>query len=242
MSENTFYNHALHFDFTYPEKKRNTFSYAYRDSKFEFSNLKSSLWIEGNKIRTSLSENAKPLFASTFLKSGDSGDGLQYAQQLADLRWQKDDDVVLDSLKIIEPRLKSVSDISLAGKPLIAGDIGSGKLVPLAAMGKGMNQIAHIIFQIVSAKGGVVLIEEVESGFHYSVLADVWKAIDNAASYGTQIFATTHSRECVLSAHEALKPERLRYHRLEQIDGEIRCRTYSPDILKSAFKFNFEVR
>lgn len=203
----------------------------------------SFLWLEENSVHTQSRASAKPLFPSTLLKSKGSGDGPEYAQQLADLRSRKEDPVDLDALKIIEPRLESVSDISLASDPVIVGDIGFDKLIPLAAMGEGMNQIARIILKMISAQGGVALIDEVENGLHYSVQTDVWKAIDETARQSNiQVFATTHSRECVLSAHEALKPERLRYHRLEQIDGELRCRTYSPDILKSAFKFNFEVR
>lgn len=165
------------------------------------------------------------------------------AQQLANLRSRKEDQVVLDALKIIEPRLKDISDISLTGEPLIVGDIGFDKLIPLAAMGDGMNLIARIILKMVYAQDGVALIDEVENGLHYSIQTDVWKAIDETARQcNIQVFAVSHSRECVLSAHEAIKPERLRYHRLEQFDGEIRCRTYSPDILESAFEFGFEVR
>ena len=225
-SESQFYNHMIKFELTSSEN----------DAPYE-----SSLWLEENKTRAR--DSAKPLFASTLLKSRGSGDGSEYAQQLADLRSRKKDQVVLDALKIVEPRLKSVSDISLTGNPLIVGDIGFDKLIPLAAMGDGMNQIARVILKMVYAQDGVALIDEVENGFHYSIQENVWKAIDEMARQSNiQVFAATHSRECVLAAHKAIEPERLRYHRLEQIDGEIRCRTYSPDILKSAFKFNFEVR
>ncbi len=228
ISESIFYNRSIKLEF---------------DSSRNYVPYTNYLWLEDNRIITRPRDSAKQLFASTLLKSGDSGDGPEYAQQLAELRRRKEDQVVLDALKIIEPRLESVSDISLTGNSLIVGDIGLDKLIPLAAMGDGMNQIARIILKMVSAQDGVALIDEVENGFHYSIQENVWRAIDETARRSNiQVFAATHSRECVLSAHEAIKPERLRYHRLEQIDSEIRCRTYSPDILESAFEFNFEVR
>ncbi len=227
-SESLFYNHSIKFEMTSSEN----------DAPYV-----SSLWLEDNSVSTRPRDSAKPLFASTLLKSRGSGDGPEYAQQLADLRSRKEDQVVLKALKIIEPRLKSVSDISLTSEPLIVGDIGFDKLVPLASMGDGMNQIARVILKMVSAQGGIALIDEVENGFHYSIQADVWKAVDGLARQSNiQVFATTHSRECVEAAQKAIESERLRYHRLEQIDGEIRCRTYRPDILKSAFEYNFEVR
>ena len=205
--------------------------------------VETRVMIKENNLQMESPGSVPLLFPCSFHLNRESIDSPAYARQLADLRWQKEDEDVLDALKILEPRLKSVSDISLTGNPLIVGDIGFDKLVPLASMGEGMNQIARIILKMVSAQGGVALIDEVENGFHYSVQTDVWKAVDELARRSNiQVFAATHSRECVLAAHEAIKPERLRYHRLEQIDGEIRCRTYRPDILKSAFEYNFEVR
>lgn len=44
----------------------------------------------------------------------------------------------------------------------------------------------------------------IENGLHYSTMVEVWKAIAEAARRAeTQIFATTHSWECIKAAHEA---------------------------------------
>ncbi len=187
-----------------------------------------------------LQEGVPALFSRSFNLNRDNP---EYARQLADLIWKKEDGPVLSALKIIEPRLVSVTDNSIAGDPIIVGDIGKPKLVPLSVMGKGMNQVVGLILKLVAAKGGVALIDEVENGIHHSVQSDVWAAVDEAARQSdTQVFAATHSLECVRAAHKAINADRLRLHRLQKKDGEIHCVTYSPEEIQSVFDFNFEVR
>ena len=97
---------------------------------------------------------------------------------------------------------------------MIWGDIGLSELVPLPAMGEGITQIARLVLAIASAPDGVVLVDKVENGIHHSVLPDVWRAIDEVAKqFRTQIFATTHSFECIEVAHQALGPDGFLLHR-----------------------------
>lgn len=202
-----------------------------------------SLWFKDGQLQRHPPEGVPALFSWSFNLNRGIKENPDYAQKLADLKWRKEEDAVLNALKIIEPQLKSVSDNSFAGLPVIAGDIGLSKLVPLSVMGDGMNQIARLIIMLVAAQGGVALIDEVENGIHHSVQSDVWAAIDEAARQSdTQVFATTHSRECVKAAHKAITGDRLRLHRLQKKGDEIRCVTYSPEEIQSLFDFNFEVR
>ena len=130
------------------------------------------------------------------------------ATRLGQLRRQKQGDLLLKALQVIEPKLQSIEDNSSSGTPMIWGDIGLSELVPLPVMGEGMTQIARLVLAIASVPDGVVLVDEVENGIHHSVLPrNVWRAIDEAAKqFRTQIFATTHSFECVIeAAHESLE-------------------------------------
>ena len=165
------------------------------------------------------------------------------AIRLGRLRRQKQGDLLLKALQVIEPKLQSIEDNSSSGTPIIWGDIGLSELVPLPAMGEGMTQIARLVLAIASVPNGVVLVDEVENGIHHSVLPDVWRAINEAAKqFRTQIFATTHSFECIEAAHQALGSDGFRLHRLEASDAENRCVTYEPDSLDAAIRHNFEVR
>ena len=136
------------------------------------------------------------------------------------LRRKKQGALLLKALQIVEPRLQSIEENSSSGIPMIWGDIGLSELVPLSAMGEGMTQIARLVLAIASVPDGIVLIDEVENGIHHSVLPDVWRAIDEAAKqFHTQVFATTHSFECIEAAHQALGPDGFLLHRLEASDA-----------------------
>ena len=164
------------------------------------------------------------------------------ARRLALLRKAKLGHFVLEALRIIEPRLQGVEDNSASGVPMIWGDIGLSELIPLPVMGEGMTRIARLVLGIASAMDGVVLVDEIENGLHHSVLPKVWQAVDTTAKqFKTQVFATTHSFECVEAAHEALGAEGFRLHRLEVSGTENRCVTYEPEAIAAALRHNLEI-
>lgn len=147
------------------------------------------------------------------------------AELFSKLETYNKQEILLESLKIIEPRLKKLTIVVIGGEPILHGDIGIGRLVPLPVMGEGMCRITSLILRIANAPGGVVLIDEIENGLHYSVLSKVWEAIGKAArDFKTQVFATTHSLECIIAAHEAFSKSEeydFRLHRLDWINGKI---------------------
>ena len=169
--------------------------------------------------------------------------GQEDAIRLANLRKQKREHLLLEALRVIEPKLQSVEENSASGTPLIWGDIGMKELVPLAIMGEGMSRIARLVLSISAVADGIVMVDEVENGIHHSVLPDVWAAIETAAKqFNTQVFATTHSLECVRAAHKALAEDDFRLHRLEFYEDGNRCVTYDPETIGAALDFNLEVR
>ena len=106
-----------------------------------------------------------------------------------------------------------------------------------------MTHLTRIVIAAASVPGGVLLVDEIENGLHHSVLPDVWRVVGKAAEqFNTQVFATTHSFECVEAAHEALGADGFSLHRLEVVDGENRCVTLSPTALSGAIRHNLEMR
>src|SRR5262249_48001630 len=114
---------------------------------------------------------------------------------------------IMPALSFIDRRLKRLSLAPLAGESVIHGDVeGLRQLVPLPFMGEGMRRVLSIVLAIANAQGGIVLIDEIENGLHYSVQKQVWQAIGAAARQANvQIFATTHSWECIQAAHQAFR-------------------------------------
>ena len=91
----------------------------------------------------------------------------------------------LNALKILEPKLLSLSIALPDGKPMIYGSTGSSK-IPLHLMGEGMNRLASMLLLIFKAKNGIVLIDELENGFHYSILAPVLEGYINFLQKNTK--------------------------------------------------------
>ena len=203
--------------------------------------VKSHIHMKGQRVEFTQPATNAP-FGGIILLSR-IGNIQEDAIRLGILRRQKQGDLLLKALQVVEPRLQSIEDNSSSGIPLIWGDIGLSELVPLSVMGEGMTQIARLVLSIASVPDGIVLVDEVENGIHHSVLPDVWRVIEEAAKqFRTQIFATTHSFECVMAAHESLRKNRFRLHRLETDDKTSRCITYEPDAIDAAIRHNLEVR
>ena len=153
---------------------------------------------------------------------------------------------LLETLKIVEPRLKRLTTIFRAGVPMIYGDIGLGRMLPLPLMGDGLGRLTSILLAIVNAPHGVVLVDEVENGLHHTIMDKVWQAIGDAARRSdTQIFATTHSFDCIRAAHQAFEAGGtydFRLHRLERTDDTIEAVTYDQEVLAAAMRADMEVR
>jgi AAA15 family ATPase/GTPase len=70
--------------------------------------------------------------------------------------------------------------------------------VPLSRFGEGLRRIIQVVLHIYSAKDGFLLIDEFENGLHYSVQEKIWHVIfEMAQRLNIQVFATTHSRDCI---------------------------------------------
>lgn len=111
---------------------------------------------------------------------------------------------VFKGLRLIDERIREVvkvgeqDDITFI---LIYND--SDEKLPLSSLGDGMTHLFHIILGLVNAKEGLLLIDEFENGLHYEIHADVWKLIFSLAKQlEVQVFATTHSGDCVSAFQE----------------------------------------
>lgn len=177
-----------------------------------------------------------------------SGGGLaeRELKSFSEVEAGKRQEEMLSSLRILEPRLQRLAILLVAGKPIIHGDIGLPHLVPVALMGEGMRRVLSIVLAITTSSGGRVLIDEVDNGLHHSVMKDVWQAIARAArAADVQVFATTHSWECIQAAHHAFKdspPYEFRYLRLDRRGEDIVVKNLDENMLDTVEKTDLEVR
>jgi AAA15 family ATPase/GTPase len=155
---------------------------------------------------------------------------------------------LIEALQILDPRLCRLTLLLKQKIPVIYADIGIGTRIPLQMMGEGVMRLTKLVIGIASAPGGLVLMDEVENGLHYSVMKRVWSALAAAArAADAQLFATTHSWECLTAAHAAFSESEAYDFRLQRLErlrdtDDIRAVTLDQESLQAAIEGGFEVR
>ena len=96
------------------------------------------------------------------------------------------------------------------------------------------------------ASGGMMLIDEIENGMHYRVQEEMFSLLLRLAkAFDVQIFATTHSRECIIAAHQALNRDGHRefaYYRLDSRGKEVKAVSYDVEMLDTSIEFGMGIR
>ena len=124
------------------------------------------------------------------------------------------EEVVRDALRIITPEFENLTfvrnDEGYKGPRQIFRRFARVKVsdsphpVPLNSLGDGMLRVLQLVLKVFPAKGGFLLIDEFENGLHFSVQEKVWKLLfEMAQKLDIQIFATTHSWDCIESFAKA---------------------------------------
>jgi Predicted ATPases len=154
---------------------------------------------------------------------------------------------LVDLLRIIEPRLQDLKYLKLGSQPLVYADVGMEDLIPTTQLGQAFTRLLRLFSEILVAGSKIILIDEIENGIHYSAMPKVWKGIAAMARQeDLQIFATTHSYECIRYAHQAFSSEPvydLALHRLERHDnGNVRAVTLDRESLATSFDLEWEIR
>lgn len=141
---------------------------------------------------------------------------------------------ILKALQIADGRIKRFNFVKVNNTttiPMVLLD-GNETKMPISEMGDGMTHILNIIISLLDCKNGVLLLDEAESGLHYSTQQELWRLIfELADKYNVQVFATTHSNDCVKSfaeISEQYNNDSLMF-RLEKRDNNV-VPVYYPDM------------
>lgn len=115
-----------------------------------------------------------------------------------------DEKFVVNALSIINDDIDRITFVSegyrIRSRIPVVSLKSSGKKVRLSSMGDGVNRILTIILSLLNAKGSVLLIDEFETGLHYSVQKQLWNIIFMLAEkLDVQIFISTHSSDTLRS-------------------------------------------
>jgi len=141
----------------------------------------------------------------------------------------------------------NISDVRLNEIGLVEADIGLSGLLPVNLMGGGIGKFLSVALGMLYYSDGIVLIDEIENGLQHSAQKTLWKAVFSwAQDLNIQVFATTHSLECVnafcSSIETSLFESEAKLFRIERKDEKFRAVEYTKDILAESLDSNWEVR
>lgn len=208
------------------------------------------LHVEHKNKKNILSKQVRYIFASSHSTQALRNN----AELFSVIEIQNKNAEIIQALQMIEPRLTSLATVIINDTPYIYGDVGLEKKIPLAFMGEGMVRLFSIVVSIIVNPGGIILIDEIENGFHHSLHTKIWEMLLKLSrQYHCQIFITTHSYEILRAMRKSEKvmqaQDYISYIRLDREEDKdshqnykIIPKYYSLDILGTALEENWEVR
>ena len=119
-----------------------------------------------------------------------------------------EEDLVIECLRIIEPTIERLATVGGADRRYFPSYFGSrggimvkctgvSSRIPIGSLGDGIWRMLGLVLALVRSEGGVVFIDEIDTGLHFTVMADMWKLVaDTAKRLNVQVFATTHNSDC----------------------------------------------
>jgi AAA15 family ATPase/GTPase len=118
--------------------------------------------------------------------------------------------------------------------------------IPIGSMGDGIWRMLGLALAIACTKGGVLLVDEIDTGLHFTAMISMWKMIsETAKKLNVQVFVTTHSRDCWESLAEVAEMEHFQnneimIHRIEK--GKSESVLFNPRQMAIAAEEGIEVR
>ncbi len=166
------------------------------------------------------------------------------------------EDFVVNALRLVVgeklERLAVIGDASGGyrslrrwGRRFVAKFSASSDPIPLKRLGDGAQRLLGIALALENCRNGILLIDEIENGIHYSVMPKLWEMIFKSAREGNvQVIAATHSWDCVASfAFKSNETDEVgALVRLESGEDDLFAVHYDEDDLKAVAEQRIEVR
>ncbi len=154
---------------------------------------------------------------------------------------------VTEMLRVIEPNIERIAfGAEDARGTFFIKMTGQTERVPMGSMGDGIRRLLGLALHLARCAKGTFLMDEIDTGLHYSVMVNMWRmVIDAAHRLDIQIFATTHSIDCIhaLAKLYEQSPETANDVLLHRIDrGAPTAMTYTVEQLRIAAEHHMEVR
>ena len=199
----------------------------------------SSIFLKGNKLTT---EGIKQSSINGIFVSPSTR--FDWKIRFGSIQRKKRIDELISLLKEIEPH---ISDIRLNEVGILEAEVGLSRLIPINLMGGGIASFLSIALAILDMQDGIVLIDEIEVGLHHSIQEKLWKGVFNwAEKLNVQVFATTHSYECIKTfstcTKSSLFSDQSRLFRIEREEDTFKSVEFDATDLAISMEKTWETR
>jgi len=166
------------------------------DSNFGDENLKSSVRLfedKNEKFYKTIKIVCNNSYSSPFSIQNKSNLEKHYARSV-------NKDILNDILDFIKDNIdENLKDIRFTKEYIETFKVNHKDFtIDLSNFGEGLQRVFYIALQFASAENGVLLIDELENGIHYSLLEKFTEFIQKLAiKLNVQVFLTTHSKEAI---------------------------------------------
>ena len=152
-------------------------------------------------------------------------------------------------LRAVDPRISRVRVDPVQEGNIITVDIGLTESIPLPQAGQGVYRLVAVLSDLIGDTPQVCIIDEIENGLHHTVLKQVWRGLaEISRQLGVQIFATTHSHECLMAAHSVFFDEDKAKERdfaviqLMRLEDRIEGKVLNEERVNAAIENDIELR
>lgn len=133
---------------------------------------------------------------------------MEAVRHFDELVFTENEEHVIQALRIVNPKVERIATVVTerwssfheAPSGVFLKLRGAANRAPIESAGDGMWRMLGLSLALANAKGGVLLVDKIDTGFHYSIMGNMWRMVNERASaLDVQVFATTHSRDCYQS-------------------------------------------
>lgn len=214
--------------------------------------MQSEQSINGSQITAKLTRHNNTYINEivTFITTSNKLNHSNTINVLGELIRRKDKARLLKNIALINKKINNIELVVSNDQAEILLDIGENRLVDLSSLGEGVSKLLTIFAISFFTKNGIILIDEIENGIHYSLMAKIFKTlIELSYENNNQIFITTHSYDVIKTIGDMAKAETISEKDLSFIrigyseaKNKTLSTTFSVDEVKLSTDENWEIR
>lgn len=171
----------------------------------------------------------------------------EIAQSYSQLSRENKEKSIKKILLKIFPFVQDINTLTLVPgqETLYLSTYNSSIKIPATIISAGVNKFLSLIIGMSSHRRGVSLVDEIDNGFYFKKLPEIWSILLNLAKEcEVQIFASTHNLECLKAVAPLIHEDADAFTLIRTIKNDQECtaEVFRGDDVRAAIESDIEVR